>query len=360
MQFLARLLDHILEERSARTTVIVATSGDTGAAAAEAFRGRRAIDLVILYPHGRISEVQRRQMTTVPDDNVHALAIEGTFDDCQALVKAMFLDEGLRRDLDLSGVNSINWARSVAQITYYCVAAAALGAPHRKVVFSVPTGTFGDIYAGYAARRMGLPVDRLIIATNTTDILHRMLATGRYAKGEVTPTASPSMDIQVASNFERLLYEAAGRDAGAVRVMMQALAADGAFALPAPALAAIRDSFASGAVSEAETTATIAATHAATGLIVDPHTAVGIAAARRAGAGAGDGDEATPVVTLATAHPAKFPDAVGAACGVRPALPARFEGILQAPERSRRLPADLSAVAAAVRAASRTRAGAAA
>ena len=219
MQLVARLMDHVLQQRAERTTVVVATSGDTGGAAVEAFRGRAQVDVVVLFPQGRISEVQRRMMTTVPDTNVHALAIEGTFDDCQALVKAMFNHHAFRDRVRLSGVNSINWARIVAQTVYYFTAAVALGAPNRKIAFTVPTGNFGDIYAGYVATRMGLPVDRLVVATNVNDILARTFATGAYELRDVVATTSPSMDIQVSSNFERLLFDAYDRDAGAVRAL---------------------------------------------------------------------------------------------------------------------------------------------
>lgn len=356
MQFLARLLDHLLTEAGRRATVIAATSGDTGAAAADAFRGRAAIDMVILYPKGRVSEVQRRQMTTIPDANVHTLAIEGTFDDCQRIVKALFADPAFREDTGLTGVNSINLARIVAQVSYYFVAALALGAPHRPVAFSVPTGNFGDILAGDVARRMGLPAGPLVIATNENDILSRTLASGVYRTGAVRPTSSPSMDIQVASNFERLLFELVGRDATAVREMMDALAANGGFALPVPALAALRRDFRAARIDEAETAETIRRVHAETGEVIDPHTAVGVAAARSVDVPAG-----VPMVVLSTAHPAKFPDAVESAAGVRPALPERLADLMERTERMSELPADTDAVAAFVRSNSRAaRTGAAA
>ncbi len=348
MQFLARLIDHLLRREGRRATVIAATSGDTGAAAADAFRGRAAVDMVILFPHGRVSQVQRRQMTTLPDDNVHALAVDGTFDDCQRIVKALFADAAFRTDVGMTGVNSINLARIVAQTTYYFTAALALGAPHRPVAFSVPTGNFGDILAGDVARRMGLPLGPLVIATNENDILARTLETGTYRVGSVRPTSSPSMDIQVASNFERLLFELLGRDADAVRAMMDDLSRDGAFTLPAPALATLRQDFAAARVDEDETRATIRDVHGETGEVIDPHTAVGVAAARRAGIA-----RDIPKVVLATAHPAKFPDAVEAACGVRPALPEPMADLLDREERITRLPADTAAVAAFVRANSR-------
>jgi len=224
MQLLARLMDHVLQQRGERTTIVVATSGDTGGAAIEAFRGRAQVDVVVLFPQGRISEVQRRMMTTVRDANVHAVAIEGTFDDCQALVKAMFNHHAFRDRVRLSGVNSINWARIVAQAVYYFTAAVALGSPRQKIAFTVPTGNFGDVYAGYVASRMGLPIDRLVIATNVNDILVRTLTTGTYEIRDVVATSSPSMDIQVSSNFERLLFDAYGRDAKSVRALMGSLA----------------------------------------------------------------------------------------------------------------------------------------
>jgi threonine synthase len=243
MQFLARVMDHVLEKRGERVTIAGATSGDTGGAAIEAFAGAKRADVFILFPHGRVSPVQQRQMTTSKADNVHAIAIEGNFDDCQGLVKAMFNDHGFRDRIGLSGVNSINWARIMAQTVYYFTAAVSLGAPDRSVSFAVPTGNFGDIFAGYVAKRMGLPIDRLIIATNSNDILARTLATGSYETREVVPTMSPSMDIQVSSNFERLLFEAAGRDAAEVRACMESLKQSGSFSVPAAALERIRAEF---------------------------------------------------------------------------------------------------------------------
>src|SRR5262245_49671904 len=260
MQLLARLMDHALAARGERTTVVVATSGDTGGAAVEAFRGRGRTDLFVLFPAGRISDVQRRMMTTAKDGNVYAIAIEGTFDDCQAIVKSMFNHHAFRDRVRLSGVNSINWARIVAQVVYYFTAAATLGAPHRKVAFTVPTGNFGDIFAGYVAQRMGLPVDRLVIATNVNDILARTLATGTYEVREVVATSSPSMDIQVSSNFERLLFEACGRDAAQVRGLMASLAQSGRFSVSSAALARIRELFSAGRSDENETAAEIRTT----------------------------------------------------------------------------------------------------
>ncbi len=356
MQLLARLMDHALAARGERTTVVVATSGDTGGAAVEAFRGRDRADLFVLYPKGRISDVQRRMMTTAPDGNVHALEIDGTFDDCQSIVKGLFNHHAFRDRVSLSGVNSINWARVVAQAVYYFTAAVALGAPHRKVAFTVPTGNFGDVFAGYVAQRMGLGVDRLTIATNVNDILVRTLATGHYEVREVLPTSSPSMDIQVSSNFERLLFDACGRDAAAVRSLMGSLAQSRRFSIPSPALAGIRAEFAAGRADEDEVAAVIRTVLRETGRFVDPHTAVGLAVAEKE-----PRDPAVPMVVLATAHPAKFPDAVEAACGGRPPLPDWLSGLTERRERATPLPADQGAVEKIILAASRAaREGAAA
>ncbi len=327
MQFLARVMDHILTERGRRATIVGATSGDTGSAAIEAFRGRASTDIFILHPEGRTSEVQRRQMTTVLDANVHNIALRGTFDDCQDIVKGLFSHKSFRDATALSGVNSINWGRIVAQIVYYFTAAVSLGAPGRPVTFVVPTGNFGDIFAGYCARRMGLPIGKLAIATNSNDILARTLETGRYEVTGVTPTISPSMDIQVSSNFERLIFEAAGRDAGVVIALMSSLRQSGSFELPADALAAIRADFVAGRADEAQTSATIARVFKQSGYLLDPHTAVGVAVAEGLVGGA------TPVITLATAHPAKFPAAVKAASGIEPALPAWLSDLYQRRER---------------------------
>ena len=339
MQLLGRLMDHMLTARGERTTVVVATSGDTGGAAVEAFRGRERADLFVLFPQGRISEVQRRMMTTVDDDNVHVLAIEGTFDDCQAIVKGLFNHHGFRDQVRLSGVNSINWARIVAQVVYYFTSAVALGSPHRKVAFTVPTGNFGDVYAGYVAMRMGLPIDRLVIATNVNDILARTVATGTYDLRDVVPTASPSMDIQVASNFERLLFDAYGRDGQAVRALMGSLAQSRRFALSARALSSIRTAFSADRADEEETAATMRTVLRETGHLIDPHTAVGVAVAEKE-----TRDPSLPMIVLGTAHAAKFPDAVEAACGVRPHLPEWLADLDQRPERVTVLPVDQGGV----------------
>jgi len=339
MQLLARLMDHVLAARGERRTIVVATSGDTGGAAVEAFANRHQVDVIVLFPQGRISDVQRRMMTTAKAANIHAVAVEGTFDDCQAIVKGLFNHGAFRDRVRLSGVNSINWARIVAQAVYYFTAAVALGAPHRKIAFTVPTGNFGDIYAGYVAQRMGLPIDRLVIATNVNDILARTLATGVYELRDVVPTTSPSMDIQVSSNFERLVFDACDREAGAVRGLMGSLAQSRRFALSGPALAHIRALFSAGRADEDEVAATMRAVRRETGTFVDPHTAVGIAVAEKE-----TRDPTVLMVVLATAHAAKFPDAVKAACGVRSELPEWLSDLNQRPERVTVLPVDQSAV----------------
>jgi threonine synthase len=356
MQLLARLMDHALATRGERTTIVVATSGDTGGAAVEAFRGRERADLFVLFPRGRVSDVQRRMMTTANDNNVHALAVEGTFDDCQALVKGLFNHHAFRDRVRLSGVNSINWARIVAQVVYYFTAAATLGAPHRKVAFTVPTGNFGDVFAGYVAERMGLPVDRLVVATNVNDILARTLATGTYDLRDVVATSSPSMDIQVSSNFERLLFDATGRDAAQVRAYMASLAQSGRFSLSSQALSRIRALFNADRANEEETAATIRTTLRETSRLVDPHTAVGLAVAEKE-----TRDPALPMIVLGTAHPAKFPDAVEVACGVRPALPDWLSDLPERPERATPMAVDQAAIEQFILAASRAaREGAAA
>ncbi|WP_376705626.1 threonine synthase [Mesorhizobium sp. ISC25] len=338
MQLLARLMDHVLAERDQRATIVGATSGDTGGAAIDAFAGRNRTDIFVLFPHGRVSPVQQRQMTTSIAANVHALAIEGNFDDCQGLVKDMFNDHGFRDRVSLSGVNSINWARIMAQIVYYFSSALSLGAPDRLVSFTVPTGNFGDIFAGYAAKKMGLPIERLIIATNDNDILARTLATGEYRMKGVFSTTSPSMDIQVSSNFERLLFEAAGRDASTVRRYMDGLKQSGAFTIEAGEIAKIRSEFDAGRATMDEVAATIRTTLAASGYLLDPHTAAAVHVA--AGKAAGE----VPMVVLGTAHPAKFPAAVEAASGVSPALPAWLGGLMSAEEKYTVLPSDLKMV----------------
>ena len=341
MQWLGRAMNRVLHERGARATIIGATSGDTGAAAIEAFAEQSQVELFILYPHGRVSDVQRRQMTTVNRANVRALAIEGAFDDCQRIVKDLFGDLALRDEMRLSGVNSINWARILAQIVYYFFGAIALGAPDRPVSFAVPTGNFGDVLAGYYAKRMGLPIERLIIATNANDILVRTLACGRYAPTEVKATQSPSMDIQVSSNFERLLFEASGRDPEEVVRRMSALANEGSFTIPSPALERMRADFDAFRADEPACAEEMGRVYRSGGMIIDPHSAVGVHAARKALAAS----PATPVVALMTAHPAKFPDAVEAATGVRPPLPEPLKDLMERREAIVVLPNNSRAVA---------------
>jgi len=327
MQLIGQLFQAVLARRGERVTIVGATSGDTGSAAIEAFRGLDNVDVFILFPHGRVSEVQRRQMTSPGEANVHALAVHGDFDDCQARLKDMFNDFSFRDRVRLAGVNSINWARVLAQVVYYFTSAVSLGAPHRAVRFTVPTGNFGDVFAGYIARRMGLPIERLVVATNQNDILHRALSGGEYRTSGVVPSISPSMDIQVSSNFERILFDAYERDGGAVAQLMEELRSTGGFAISQGALETLREIFSSGRASEEETRATIARTYARTGQILCPHSAVGVKVAGeqpRSGA---------PMISLATAHPAKFPDAVEAATGVRPPLPKRMADLYERPER---------------------------
>jgi threonine synthase len=341
MQWLGRAMNRVLRTRGIRATILGATSGDTGAAAIEAFGGQSQADVYILYPRDRVSDVQRRQMTTVGKTNVHAVAIEGTFDDCQRIVKELFGDLAFRDEMRLSGVNSINWARILAQIVYYFVGAVALGAPERHVSVAVPTGNFGDILAGYYAKRMGLPIERLIIATNVNDILARALSSGRYEPRGVKATQSPSMDIQVSSNFERLLFECSGQDPEVVRKLMADFSRDRLFAIPSPILQRIRADFSAERIDEAGCVMEMARAYRESGLVIDPHSAIGVGAARRALIAS----PATPVIALGTAHPAKFPDPVERATGVRPALPAHLEDLMDREEKIIVLPNNRNAVA---------------
>ncbi len=341
MQLLGRMINYVLQQRGAHATIVGATSGDTGAAAIEAFGGQSQADVFILFPHGRVSEVQRRQMTTVNRPNVHALAIEGDFDDCQAIVKALFNDLPFRDALKLSGVNSINWARIVAQIVYYFTTAVALGAPGRNVSFAAPSGNFGNILAGYYAKKMGLGIDRLVIASNENDILTRVIHTGVYKTQGVTPTQSPSMDIQISSNFERLLFEAYSRDARAIRALMAQFAQSGEFSVARGPLDAIRRDFDAYRTSEVECGEEIGRVYRQTGILIDPHTAIGVHAARAAQSG----HRATPMIALATAHPAKFPEAVAAASGTAAGLPDHLADILLREENFTVLPNERSIVA---------------
>ncbi len=339
MQLLGQLFAHVLKKRGQQVTIVAATSGDTGSAAIEAFAGIDGVNIIVMHPKGRVSEVQRRQMTTVLAPNVHNVAIDGNFDDCQALVKAMFNDLDFRDRVKLAAVNSINWSRILAQVVYYITAATTLGAPHRAVSFSVPTGNFGDIFAGYVARQMGLPIEKLIVATNINDILDRTLKTGSYTVEGVTPTDAPSMDIQVSSNFERLLFDACGRDPSKVRAAMGALTQSGSFDIPGDALTTMRNDFGSARVDNDTMHATMRDTFKTLGMLIDPHTAVGLAAARQT-----LDPRAAPMVTLATAHPAKFPAAVEAATGQHPALPAHMADLFSREERLSELENDLAAV----------------
>ncbi len=352
MQILGDLFDHVLAARGERITIVGATSGDTGSAAIEACRDRENVDIVILHPKGRTSEVQRRQMTTVEAANVHNVAVEGTFDDCQALVKAMFADPDFRDDVGLAAVNSINFARILAQTVYYVTGAVALGAPDRPVNFAVPTGNFGNVFAGHAARRMGVPIETLTVASNANDILTRFFETGRMATQGVVATHSPSMDIQVSSNFERLLYELMDGDGRATAQAMQQFKQTGAFALSQGQLDRARAGFDGYRLDDPGTLDAVARLYDETGMLIDPHSAIGLAAARERRT-----DPQVPTIALATAHPAKFPDAVHAATGERPPLPARLSDLYDRPERYTTLPNELGRVQAFVRGVSR-RAGA--
>jgi len=343
LQLLGQLFETFLAKREAHLTIIGATSGDTGSAAIDGVAGRAKVDIFMLHPLGRVSDVQRRQMTTVLAPNVHNIAIEGSFDDAQAIVKALFNDRDFNGRFTLSAVNSINWARLMAQVVYYFYTAVRLGAPDRPVAFSVPTGNFGDVFAGYVASRMGLPVAKLIVATNVNDILHRALTSGDYSCGTVTATATPSMDIQVSSNFERLLFDLAGRDGAGLARMMADFEATKAMTIPADMLAGAKDLFVSARVDADTMSSAMRWAHDRANNVIDPHSAIGLAAARTA-----DLPADIPVVTLATAHPAKFRDAVERATGVRPHLPARMGNLFEREERYDTLPATKEAIAAYV------------
>ena len=344
MQLLGRLFNHVLTERDERITIVGATSGDTGSAAIEACRDRERVDIVILHPLGRTSEVQRRQMTTVQASNVANIAVQGDFDDCQALVKAMFADVSFRKEMRLSAVNSINWARIAAQIPYYVSSALALGAPEREVSFAVPTGNFGNVLAAWGARRVGLPVSRLIVGSNRNDILARFLASNDMSMRPVKPSLSPSMDIGVSSNFERLLFELLGRDAGATAAIMGDFAATGRMDIPEVAWRHATELFVGFTLDDAGTTAAIRALYDAAGYLADPHTAIGLAAAAAHPCGM------VPTIAAATAHPAKFPDAMEAAIGFRPPLPRHLADLYDRGEKFTTAPNDLAHIQAAVRA----------
>ena len=334
LQVLAPLMNEALTRRKTRALVLAATSGDTGAAAVGALAGQPNIDLVVLHPKGRISDIQRRQMTTSTASNVRNIAVDGTFDDAQALVKAVFADAQFAAKHRLAAINSINWVRIAVQAAYYISTCLAL---RRPLTFAVPTGNFGDVFAGYVAKQMGAPVQKLIVATNANDILARALTTGIYARQTVHATLSPAMDIQVASNFERMLFEAHGRDPEVVRGLMAEFAKSGALTIKPDALELMRKTFAADRVQEDETIATMKRVHGQTGMLIDPHTAVGLTATRVA-------SSTEDVVTLATAHPAKFPEAVETATGIKPELPEALRWILTAPERYDTLPNDAAAL----------------
>ena len=346
LQLVGRLFDYVLAERGQRVTIVGATSGDTGSAAIDAVKHCDNVDIVILYPNGRTSDVQRRQMTTVDSPNVHAIAVDGTFDDCQDLVKAMFADQAFRLQYQLSAVNSINWARIVAQVVYYVWAARSLG--NQPVSFSVPTGNFGNVLAGWIARRSGAPIESLVIGSNTNDILTRFVETRAMVNDGVTPTLSPSMDIAVSSNFERLLFEMNGRDGGMTAEQLNRFRAVGRLDVESDLFDAwIAPVFKAARFDDSQTLATIADVYRRTGMLTEPHTAVGIAAARS------KGDPGVPIVTLATAHPAKFPDAVERATGIRPPLPPHLADLFERHERTSLLANDLGAVQAFVASVSR-------
>ena len=340
LQLLGLLFEEFLSRGGDPLTIVGATSGDTGSAAIDAVAGRARVEIFMLHPKGRVSEVQRRQMTTVLAPNVHNIAIEGTFDVAQAMVKRMFNDADMTDRFAIGAVNSINWARLMAQVVYYFAAALQLGAPHRKVAFSVPTGNFGDVFAGYVAAQMGLPIERLIVATNVNDILHRALTTGDYSQGTVTPTAAPSMDIQVSSNFERLLFDLGGRDGKALAEQMAGFEATKAMQLTNAQREGAAALFTSARADADDMARALRWAWDAAGELLDPHTAIGLHAAQVTGI-----DPAVPVVTLATAHPAKFRDAVERATGHRPALPARIGDLFEREERLIELSGDYAAIA---------------
>jgi threonine synthase len=338
LQLLGQLFERFLSGTDKKLTIVGATSGDTGSAAIDAVAGRAQIEIFMLHPHNRVSDVQRRQMTTILAPNVHNIAIEGSFDDAQAMVKRMFSDKDVNGPLTLSAVNSINWARLMAQVVYYFYAALRLGGPERKIAFSVPTGNFGDVFAGYVAAQMGLPIERLIVATNINDILHRALSKGDYSVLGVTPTAAPSMDIQVSSNFERLLFDLEGRDGSTTAARMKWFEQMGKMVL-SPEMRKKSALLSSARADADQMAAAMRWAYGAADQIIDPHTAIALHAARASGI-----KPETPVVTLATAHPAKFPDAVENATGVRPALPARVSHLFDREERFDVLPGTYDAV----------------
>ena len=339
LQMLGLLFEEFLSGKDDCLTIVGATSGDTGSAAIDAVAGLENVEIFMLHPKGRVSDVQRRQMTTVRAPNVHNIAIEGSFDDAQAMVKRIFADGDVTAKLRIGAVNSINWARLMAQVVYYFAASLQLGGPQRKLAFSVPTGNFGDVFAGHVAARMGLPIERLIVATNVNDILHRALSQGDYSAGTVTPTAAPSMDIQVSSNFERLLFDVGGRDGAAMAQQMRGFDTQKAMRLTNAQREGATTLFTSTRADETETSQAMRWAYEECGQLLDPHTAIGLHAARQA-----DVDPSVPVVTLATAHPAKFPDAVERATGIRPGLPASTGDLFAREESCVELPGTYEAV----------------
>ncbi len=339
LQLLGLLFETFLSRRKSNLTIVGATSGDTGSAAIDAVAGREGVDIFMLHPSGRVSDVQRRQMTTVRAPNVHNIAITGSFDDAQAMVKRMFADESMTSRFNIGAVNSINWARLMAQVVYYFASAVQLGAPHRQVAFSVPTGNFGDVFAGYVAHKMGLPIAKLVVATNVNDILHRALSQGDYSAGEVTPTAAPSMDIQVSSNFERLLFDCGGRDGKALAEQMRGFEASKAMRLTNAQREGASQLFTSARADQNEMAQALRWAFDHAGQVIDPHTAIGLHAALEA-----DVDPSIPMVTLATAHPAKFSDAVERAIGMRPSLPSRIGDLFAREEALVELPGEYEAV----------------
>jgi len=342
LQLLGQLYDMVLKARGERITVVGATSGDTGSAALEACKNRAAIDIFILHPKGRVSEVQRRQMTTIEADNIHNIAIDGSFDDCQDMVKAMFNDPAFRDRVNMAAVNSINWARVMAQIVYYVTGALALGAPGRPVNFAVPSGNFGNVFAGYAARAMGLPINQLIVGSNRNDILTRFFTTGAMKTSKVTPSLSPSMDIQVSSNLERLLFDLFDRKGEKLGAAMSEFRRSGRFEAPKKGWAKTAKLFKAHRLDDRETLSAMRDIHRKTGMLVDPHSAIGIMAALEERKG--KRSDGMPTIALATAHPAKFPDAVEKATGIRPALPAHLADLLDRRENLAELPNELGKV----------------
>lgn len=339
LQLVGRLFDYVLKKQGRRVTIVGATSGDTGSAAMEAGRDKDGMEVFFLYPHGRVSNVQRRQMTTLSSKNVHAIALDGSFDDCQDMVKALFADHSFRDSQNLSAMNSINWARIVSQIVYYFTTAVALGAPDRKIAFSVPSGNFGNVYAGYAARKMGLPIEKFVVGSNANDILTRYFGSGEMSTAEVVPTLSPSMDIQISSNFERLLFDHYGRDGAALAKVMERFRRKGSINFGKARWRAMGKLFQGFRLGDNATKDVIASVYRDSNILLDPHSAIGVEAGRQADLG-----PHTALICMATAHPAKFPDAVEEATGVRPELPGHLSDLFEREERMTRLPNDIDAV----------------